>query len=87
MLNSIRKDTSVEIENEIDTFLKKLRRQRFLKYQGTCMYFPVAYVNEPVSVLACCLNSSEFSNCLKEDKYRDEIYLRLTFHKEIYTDW
>lgn len=35
------------------------------------MYFPIGNIYDPVSILACCLNSEEFNVYLNEDKVRD----------------
>ena len=35
------------------------------------MYFPIGNVNDPVSLLACCLNSSDFNEALKDSNYKD----------------
>ena len=57
LVSNIRKDTAtVELE-EIDDIFKKSRRHRFPLYHGIYLYYPIGNTYDPVSLLACCLNS------------------------------
>jgi hypothetical protein len=38
--------------------LKKKSRKVFPRVQGTYLHFHTAYINDPVSLLACGINSS-----------------------------
>jgi len=49
----------------IDGYVKKHNNNRYIVYQGLYMYFPIGNVKDPVSLLACFLNSSDFSEALK----------------------
>lgn len=71
----------------MDDIFKKSRKYRFPLYQGRHLYFPIGNINDPVSLLACCLNSDDFSEQLKEQAYHDFITCRLTFNKYLQTEW
>ena len=40
-------------------------------YQGAYLYYPIASIDDAVSLLSCFLNSEEFKDTLKEPSYRD----------------
>jgi hypothetical protein len=86
----VRKETSALLETEYDRFIKRLKRTRYLKFQGAYLYYPIACIDEPVSLLACFLNSDEFKESTKSTKsaeYRDEIIVKMQFTKEMRNDW
>jgi len=49
------------------------------------MYFPIGNINDPVSILACCLNSEEFNLYAKDKNIKDEINVKISFLKELKT--
>lgn len=71
----------------MDDIFKKSRKYRFPLYQGVHLYYPIGNINDPVSLLACYLNSEEFREHLKEQTYRDYITCKLTFNKLLQTEW
>lgn len=60
---------------------RKLKKQRFMRYQGVYLYFPIANIDDPVSILACCLNTEEMKQSLESAPANAEIRLRLEFNK------
>ena len=85
LLSTIRKETGGTEMEEMDDIFKKFRKFRFPLYQGVHLYYPIGNINDPVSLLACCLNSDDFREHLKEQTYRDYITCRLTFNKMLQT--
>ena len=84
----IRKETNLHLlETDLDTLMKKMKKMRYLRFQGTYLYYPIANIDDAVSLLTCFLNTDEFRESLKEPTYRDEIIMKLPFTKEMKNDW
>jgi len=40
-------------------------------FKGAILYYPVATIDDPVSLLTCCLNSDELQDQLGDKNYKD----------------
>lgn len=87
LIASMRKDTGASDFEEMDDIFKKTRKNRYPLYHGVYLYYPIGSINDPVSLLACCLNSEEFNDNLKEPNYKDFITCKMQFNKLLETEW
>lgn len=53
----MRKDTGGTEMDDLDDIFKRSRKARFPLYAGVYLYYPIGSTGDPVSLLACCLNS------------------------------
>ena len=53
----LKKENSALLDPEFDNFMKSLKKKRYLKFQGSYLYYPIASIDDAVSLLSCFLNS------------------------------
>ena len=55
------------MDPDFDSFMKTMKKKRYLKFQGLYLYYPIATLDDPVSLLSCFLNSEEFKESLRPE--------------------
>lgn len=58
--------------------------------QGNILKYFVPDILDPISLLACALNSGEFRKAIEDDENlmnHSPIHIKLNFHRRIHTDW
>lgn len=73
---------------DIQPHLKKINRKRYPKVQGTYLLYFVPSIGDPVSMLACALNSGELRKFFEDETVvnSNEISFKLSFYRKIKTD-
>lgn len=61
-----RKDS--ETDSKSHKLIKRIRKERFPKYEGIFLKYSIGYTFAPVSILASALNSPEFLTVHNENK-------------------
>lgn len=68
--------------------IKKISKKRFPKVQGNYLLYYVPSITDPISMLACAINSKELKKILEEESIvnSESVNFKLSFFKKIKTD-